>query len=121
VNGKDAVKFGYKNLTWGALRCMKMVDLQPDEEGVFTVTLRGKGKGSLGAGWVNAAGRFIINGGGSKSFELKETPQTFTNVVRLVPEVAQKGGKRYYNNIFLTTAGGEIIVENATLVIRKQK
>jgi hypothetical protein len=41
--------------------------------------------------------------------------------VRLIPDVAQKGGKRYYNNIFLNTAGGEIIVENATLVIRKRK
>ncbi len=121
VNGKDAVKFGYKNLTWGALRCMKMVDLQPDEEGIFTVTLRGKGKGSLGAGWVNAAGKFVLNGGGSRFFELKETPQSVSCVVRLIPAVAQKGGKRYYNNIFLNTSGGEIIVENATLVIRKRK
>ena len=120
-NGKDAIKFSYTNLTWGALRCMQMVDLQSDEEGVFTVTLRGRGKGSLGAGWNNAAGKFVTNGGGYKAFELSAKPQTVVNVITITPEITQKGGKRYYNNIFLNTSGGEIIVEKATLVIRKKK
>ena len=119
-NGKDAIKFGYTNLSWGALRCARMIDQQSDEEGVFTVTLRGKGRGSLGAGWTNAAGKFVANGGGSKGFVLSDKPQTITNVVTLIPEIAQKGGRRYYNNIFLNTSGGEIIVEKATLVIRKK-
>lgn len=84
------------------------------------MTLRGKGRGSLGAGWSNAAGKFVANGGGSKGFVLSDKPQTITNVVTLIPEIAQKGGRRYYNNIFLNTSGGEIIVEKATLVIRKK-
>lgn len=120
-NGKEAVKFGYDTLSWGSLRCMKYIDLQADEEGVFTVTLRGKGKGSLGAGWSNAAGKFAVNGGGYKPFVLSDKPQTITNVVQRIPEVVSKGGKRYYNNIFLNTKGGEVIVEKAELIIRKKK
>ena len=120
-NGKDAVKFSYdKPHTWGALRCCQYLDLQPGEEAHFTVTLRGKGKGSLGAGWANGAGKFVVNGGGGAAFVLSDKPQTLTSVISPLPEIVQKGGKRCYNNIFLNTPGGEIIVEKAELVIRKK-
>jgi hypothetical protein len=119
-NGKDALKFSYDKGTWGALRCFKYLDLQPGEEAVFTVTLRGRGKGSLGAGWSNAAGKFAVNGGGGRSFVLTDKPQTVTSVIRPLPEILQKGGKRCYNSIFLNTPGGEIIVEKAELIIRRK-
>ncbi len=119
-NGKDALKFSYDKGTWGALRCFKYLDLQPGEEAVFTVTLRGRGKGSLGAGWSNAAGKFVVNGGGGKYFDLTDKPQTVTSVISPLPEILQKGGKRCYNSIFLNPPGGEIIVEKAELIIRKK-
>ena len=119
-NGKDALKFSYAKGTWGALRCFKYLDLQPGEEAVFTVTLRGKGKGSLGAGWGNAAGKFVVNGGGGRYFVLTDKPQTLTSVISPLPEILQKGGKRCYNSIFLNTPGGEIIVEKAEHIIRRK-
>ncbi|MBO5793014.1 MAG: DUF4838 domain-containing protein [Lentisphaeria bacterium] len=120
-NGKDAICFSYKALTWGALRNGVRIDLKSDEEALFTVTLRGKGKGSLGAGWSNAAGKFVMNGGGGLNFLLSDKPQTLTSVITLLPQIAQKGGKRFYNSIFLNSPGGEIIVEKAELRVRKKK
>jgi hypothetical protein len=121
VNGKDAVKFGYQKMQWGALRCYAVTDLQSDEEAVFTVTLRGKGKGTLGAGWLNAGGRFVVNGGGGASFTLSDKPQTVTAVFRMAPEVAQKGGKRFYPSVFINAPGGEAVIEKAALTVRKRK
>ena len=120
-NGKDAICFSYKALTWGALRNGVRIDLKSDEEALFTVTLRGKGKGSLGAGWSNAAGKFVMNGGGGLHFILSDKPQTLTSVITLPPQIAQKGGKRFYNSIFLNSPGGKIIVEKAELTLRKKK
>ena len=121
INGKDAIKISYKNQPWGAVRCLPALDLQMDEEAVFTATVRGKGKGALGCAWVNAAGRFAVNGNKSVPFILSDKPQTLTHIHRLTPAAMQKGGKRCYHNIFLDSPGGELIVENAELMIRKVK
>ena len=119
-NGKNAVKFGYEKLSWGALRCGVLTALDGDEEAVFTVTLRGRGKGSLGVGWQNMAGRFVINGIGGVRFVLSDKPQTVTYVIRLHPEEMQKGAKIFYNNIFISAPGGEAVVEKAELKVRKR-
>ena len=121
VDGKDAIKFGYQKLAWGALRCNAVTDLQSDEEAVFSVTLRGKGKGTFGAGWLNGGGKFVVNGGGGAKFTLSDKPQTVTAVFRMTPDVVQKGGKRFYPSIFINAPGGEAIVEKASLTVRKKK
>ena len=121
VNGKPAVKFGYEKLPWGALRCGVTTALGDDEEAVFSVTIRGKGKGSLGVGWQNMAGRFVVNGHGGVKFDLSDKPQTVTNVIRLSPMEMQKGAAIFYPNIFITAPGGEAIVEKAELKIRLKR
>lgn len=121
VNGKDGIKFGFQKLSWGALRCSTYTDLQSDEEALFSVTLRGKGTGTLGAGWNNAGGKFVVNGGGGARFTLSDKPQTVTAVFQLTPEIAQKGGKRFYPSVFINAPGGEAVIEKAALTVRKRK
>jgi|GEM_PF-4986577 len=88
---------------------------------VVTVTLPGRGKAYLTAGWVNAAGRFAANSSEVPGTVLSDRPQVLTRTFRPTPQIRQKGGDAFYVNIFLSRPGGEFILQKAELRIRRAK
>jgi hypothetical protein len=121
VDGKNAVKGGYREGTWGGISSMIRTALEEDEEAVATVTLKGRGKAYLTAGWVSATGRFAANRSEVPGIVLSEKPQVLTRTFRLTPQIRQKGGDAFYVNIFLSRPGGEFILQKAELKIRRAK
>lgn len=88
---------------------------------VVTVTLPGRGKAYLTAGWVNASGRFAANSSEEPGIVLSDKPQNLSRTFRLTPRIRQKGGDAFYVNIFLSRPGGEFILQKADLKIRRAK
>ena len=88
---------------------------------VATVTLAGRGKAYLTAGWVNAADRFAANSSEVPGIVLSDRPQQLARTFRLTPRIRQKGGDAFYVNIFLSRPGGEFILQKAELKIRRAK
>ena len=88
---------------------------------VVTVTLRGRGKAYITAGWVNAAGRFAANSSEVPGILLSEKPQVLSRTFRLTPQIRQKGGDAFYVNIFLSRPGGDFIIERAEVTLRRAK
>ena len=121
ADGKNAVKGGYREGTWGGISSMVRTALEEDEEAVVTVTLRGRGKAYLTAGWVNASGRFAANSSDAPGIVLSDRPQNLSRTFRLTPRIRQKGGDAFYVNIFLSRPGGEFILQKAELKIRRAK
>lgn len=114
-NGRTALKFTCGKIAWGRLGCHAMVPVERNEKVVFTVTLRGKGKGFLGAAWYDNGGNFIGNYNSGINFTLSEKPVTFKVEYTLPVKYEQKGAQRMYPNIFMKYPGGELIVEKAEL------
>ena len=84
------------------------VPLDQDENCEFTVTLRGRGEASVGAGWFRGDGDFAVNAGNGKIM-LTETPRTVTWRCNCGILGAEKKVWAFQPVIFLNTAGKLIV------------
>jgi len=84
------------------------VPLDQDENCEFTVTLRGRGEASVGAGWFRGDGDFAVNAGNGKIM-LTETPRTVTWRFNCGILGAEKKVWAFQPVIFLNTAGKLIV------------
>lgn len=101
--------------------CLLFAAVKKASGAVVTVTLPGRGKAYLTAGWVNAAGRFAANSSEVPGIVLSDRPQNLSRTSRPTPRIRQKGSDAFYVNIFLSRPGGEFILQKAELKIRRAK
>jgi hypothetical protein len=109
-----AVKFSYvPGSAYTGLYSIPSIPLETGETAVIKVRIRGVGNASLGVGWKNAGGRWVINEGGEKYVLSEQAKEYTTEIIR--PMVF--GADRFYVTIFVAR-DSTVVVENIAVSIK---
>ncbi|NLF92695.1 MAG: DUF4838 domain-containing protein [Oligosphaeraceae bacterium] len=111
---QTAVKFSYvPGSDYTGLYSIPSIPLETDETAVIKVRIRGAGNASLGLGWKDAGGKWVVNAGGEK-YALSDQAQEYTTEI-IRPEVF--GAERFYVTVFVAK-DSIVVVESIAVSIK---
>lgn len=95
------------------------IQVDQDEDCIFSIVAKGRGTINLGAGWHRGDGDFAVNANSVK-FHLSDKAQTFTWRFNCGINAVQKGAWAFQPVIFLNSAECKVTVEKADIKIIKR-